>query len=408
MKTHLVQFVTVSLLWNTMSNAQWIRTNLPTSATYAYSIAKKDSVMFAGADRVYMTKDNGENWVAVNKGLEKKLPWSLAFQDSSILAGTDSGIYIMKHDSVWSRLDSGRVWGHGEVAALATNGPYIIAGLYGEYPIFGILRSSDFGETWDESDSGLTDPEVRSVLISDSAIYVGCNFGGVYSSSNNGASWARTNLGGYDARSIALNDSFLFVATNSGVFRSSDEGASWIAVDDGLPDTTYYYELAVASVGPNVFVSSEEGHIFLSSNNGTNWTNTNPSSRIYNTRAILISDSNVFVTGSGGVWRRPLSEMISSVHPPSIVRPREFRLEQNYPNPFNPSTRISYSIPKLGHVVLRMSDVLGREMATLVNERKTAGEYTVEWNAASLPSGVYFYRLIAGDFVQTKKMILMR
>lgn len=85
-----------------------------------------------------------------------------------------------------------------------------------------------------------------------------------------------------------------------------------------------------------------------------------------------------------------------------------FALRQNYPNPFNPSTQISYSTPRQGNVELKIYDVLGREISTLVHEKKQPGEYTVEWNAVNVPSGVYFYRLVAGDFVQTKKMILMR
>lgn len=90
------------------------------------------------------------------------------------------------------------------------------------------------------------------------------------------------------------------------------------------------------------------------------------------------------------------------------VTPYDYSLDVNYPNPFNPSTEISCSIPTQGNVVLKIYDVLGREVATLVNEKKQAGEYTVEWHADGLPSGVYFYRLVAGDFVRTRKMILMR
>jgi hypothetical protein len=88
--------------------------------------------------------------------------------------------------------------------------------------------------------------------------------------------------------------------------------------------------------------------------------------------------------------------------------PQHYILENNYPNPFNPSTEITYALPKQSTVVLRIYDILSREVATLVNEKKQAGEYTVEWKATNVPSGVYFYRLIAGYFVQTKKMVLTR
>jgi len=95
--------------------------------------------------------------------------------------------------------------------------------------------------------------------------------------------------------------------------------------------------------------------------------------------------------------------------------PTEFSLEQNYPNPFNPTTKIKFTIPSVtlsevegSLATMKVYDVLGREVATLVNEEKPEGTYEVEWNAAGLPSGVYFYRLLAGEYVNIKKMILLK
>ena len=88
--------------------------------------------------------------------------------------------------------------------------------------------------------------------------------------------------------------------------------------------------------------------------------------------------------------------------------PEKFNLEQNYPNPFNPSTTISFSIPSSGFTSLKVYDILGKEVATLVNEEKQSGTYEVKFDAASLSSGIYFYTLTAELFSQTKKMILMK
>jgi hypothetical protein len=85
-----------------------------------------------------------------------------------------------------------------------------------------------------------------------------------------------------------------------------------------------------------------------------------------------------------------------------------FSLDQNYPNPFNPSTNFGFRIADFGFVSLKVYDVLGNEVATLVNEEKDAGEYKIQFNAANLSSGVYFYKLTAGNFTATKKMILLR
>jgi hypothetical protein len=91
------------------------------------------------------------------------------------------------------------------------------------------------------------------------------------------------------------------------------------------------------------------------------------------------------------------------VNPPST-----FELYQNYPNPFNPSTKISWQYPVAGHQSIKVYDVLGNEVATLVDEHKTAGSYEVEFDASNLSSGVYLYKLQAGNFVETKKMILLK
>ena len=90
--------------------------------------------------------------------------------------------------------------------------------------------------------------------------------------------------------------------------------------------------------------------------------------------------------------------------------PTEFVLNQNYPNPFNPSTIISFQLPATSNVTLKVYDILGNEVATLVNEYKQAGAYNVEFGIKNveLSSGIYFYRLQVGDFVQTKKMILIK
>jgi hypothetical protein len=90
------------------------------------------------------------------------------------------------------------------------------------------------------------------------------------------------------------------------------------------------------------------------------------------------------------------------------LQPIVYSLEQNYPNPFNPTTVIKYSIPEISKVSLTLFNILGEEVATLVNEEKVADYYTVECNAASLPSGVYFYQLRADNYISTKKMLLLK
>jgi hypothetical protein len=88
--------------------------------------------------------------------------------------------------------------------------------------------------------------------------------------------------------------------------------------------------------------------------------------------------------------------------------PKVFALMQNYPNPFNPTTTIQYALPKASNVEIKVYDLIGREVTTLVNEFRQAGTYSVEFNANNFASGVYFYRIKAGDFTDTKKMLLVK
>ncbi len=401
---HLIQLtIILASLLLIISNVftQWIQTNLPDSL-YTYSIAVADSLIFAGTGRgVFVTTDRGVNWKVISTGLERRLIWSLTYDGLKMFAGTDSGIFIL-NDSIWLKVDSGKA--NTEVNAMVATETYILAGMYG-YPN-GILRSTNHGVTWNIIDS--ESYYIRSITISDSDIYVGTNTQGVFHSTDSGISWQLTPLGGYDVRSITVNDSFLFVATNGGVFRSSDKGTSWEAVVNGLPDTAHSYELALASIKSNIFVGTSEGFIFLSTNDGMNWIRTNYGSPIFNMRAMIINDSNIFVCGDGGVWRCPLSELWISAQSDSFLFPCKYSLNQNYPNPFNPSTQINFFVPKAIDVTLKVYDVLGREIAVLVNERKQHGEYNVTWNVEGVPSGVYFYRIVAGDFIQTKKMVVVK
>ncbi|MCI0448948.1 MAG: T9SS type A sorting domain-containing protein [Chlorobi bacterium] len=96
------------------------------------------------------------------------------------------------------------------------------------------------------------------------------------------------------------------------------------------------------------------------------------------------------------------------IRPISSNVPVKFNLSQNYPNPFNPAANIKFDIPKSAFIKLVIYDVIGREVSVLVNEQLSAGSYKADWDASNYPSGVYFYKLQAGDYRETKKMVLVK
>jgi len=224
--------------------------------------------------------------------------------------------------------------------------------------------------------------------------------------------WEQTNgPNGGDFRSFAINSSgHIFAATYGSVFRSTDNGENWTQVRNGLPEN-YLMDLVINSNG-HIFAATYSNSVFRSTNNGDNWVlkNNGLPSR---TTSLAINSNGYILTGTvfGGVYRGLNSTItIAKNH---NVTPSTLLLEQNYPNPFNPSTKIRFTNYELRFTSLKVYDVLGNEIATLVNEEKPAGSYEVEFSVGqnsilSLSSGIYFYQLKAGSFIQTRKMILLR
>ncbi len=116
------------------------------------------------------------------------------------------------------------------------------------------------------------------------------------------------------------------------------------------------------------------------------------------------------LTGGAAVFTNNAGESSTVVSVEAIGGevPLEYALQQNYPNPFNPSTIIEFSVPRSNYVTLKIYDTLGEEVATLVSENFSAGRYKVQWDGSRFASGIYFYRLQAGEFVQTKKLLLLK
>ena len=117
------------------------------------------------------------------------------------------------------------------------------------------------------------------------------------------------------------------------------------------------------------------------------------------TSVVFDPDDNIVLKENGS---------IVSVKQAAAIRPLSYNLDQNYPNPFNPATHFGFTIADTRLVTLKIYDVLGKEVATVLNTTMNPGAYSIPWNADALPSGIFFYRLEAGQFVQTKKMILLK
>ena len=154
----------------------------------------------------------------------------------------------------------------------------------------------------------------------------------------------------------------------------------------------------------------ESGIILETMDGGITWIS-QTSGTLNPLSSVFFTDSSTgWAVGGNGTIIKTTNGGVSFVeeHLKEVITPAKFLLSQNYPNPFNPSTRICYSIPSQSKVTIKVFDVIGNEITILVNEEKQAGSYEVEWNPGDFPSGVYFYQLKAGEYINTKKMILLK
>ena len=209
-----------------------------------------------------------------------------------------------------------------------------------------------------------------------------------------------------------VNNGNIYAGCIHGFAYSSNMGNSWVSTDMGFSDFCTFTDFKTANgfvFGSVANSSSSNTGVYKTTNNGLNWTVMNSGLSSNASVASLLVSGDYLFAGSNydGIFRIPLSTVTSAGNQGSGII-KDYSLEQNYPNPFNPSTKISFSIPISGLVSLKVYDILGKEVNSIVNEVRTAGNYTAELNASNLSSGIYFYKLESGNFSKTMKMLLIK
>lgn len=215
------------------------------------------------------------------------------------------------------------------------------------------------------------------------------------------------------------------LGTTSKVFKTGNRGQSWQDITGDLPNVPMGDLVPNPTNSSFLYLGTELG-CYKTTNGGVNWmrwtSGMPPATMVWETCFIDSTAQNgkfyvVAGTYGRGVYMR---EVQGDDNPIGIQNhntgiPKTFSLAQNYPNPFNPSTNISYSLPSSANVSIKVYDILGKEVATLVNQKQNAGSYSITFSANNLGSGVYFYKITAapvggqaGTFTDIKKMILVK
>ena len=382
MKKYLLIFICTFVVLTELK-AQWVKTNYHNiSGKSASLIVSSDNYLVVSSDHVgiFVSSDHGQNWSQTLDGWPGKY-----------IAVNNSNLFISTLDGIFCSSDNGLSWKniykffptYIYPFAIRGNNIYAIGNVVTNY-IQGndcIFLSTDNGMTWNKGNSPASEyNEITSACLSGSEIFAvfthrennsSNNYANLYHSTDNGLNWTKivTGLtqGSWEIPNIITsNGTNLLLGTTMGgsILISKNNGATWVNVSSGLGlygVTSIYYN------GSNIFLGDQNG-TFLSTNNGLNWSNINNNLDTDYVRSFTIVGSEIFITTfSGFVWKRPLSEIITDVKNIKSSITTDYKLAQNYPNPFNPTTTINYSIPKSGLVTIKVYDLLGRQVSSLVN-----------------------------------------
>ncbi len=291
--------------------------------------------------------------------------------------------------------------------AIVSHGPTmgtVFAGASGK-----VFRSSDAGATWIELNTGMLEyANVTSIAISPTGyIFVGTDPPNIFRSTNNGDTWTQLNID-YTTRNgykIAVSPiGHIFASANpDSILHSTNNGDSWTKGYINFQMGEAY--IVINSQG-YIFVANSQSGVIRSTNNGDTWNNL--SSGLSNRGVLslaLASDGFIYAgTNGSGVFRSSWSTPVEKNH--TITS--SISLDQNYPNPFFHNTTIQFSLPTSGHVILKVYDMLEKEIETVVSGYREAGKYSVELNADNKPSGIYLCRLTAGKNSVTKTIMFVK
>ena len=420
-------------------NAQWVAQSSGVADRLVGCHALSDNIVWVGGNSgdVFLTTDGGDSWfnhpipdatqrVTSLYALDTKTVTAITINTTKSLGfriyrTTDGGTtWTILYDDTKSFADAVRFFD-------ANNGIALGDPDNDDKRFWRILLTSDGGASWKLIDSTLVpiaDSAKVEQGVSNGMDVIGnnvwfCTINGgssttfvphVYHSADKGKTWtstAVTMLGYIQGIAFADEKTGYAVDLYGKAAKTTDGGNTWTAITALTTSSNYPRAVKYRQASNDIFAVGNAGVAYVSQNDGISWDQPAPATTS-NFRGLTVSPTSntCWAVGDNGIifkW----DENSTDVKICGSI-PTKFDLSQNYPNPFNPTTQINYSVPKECKVTLKVYDILGHEVATLVNGTKSAGSYMVSFDASKLSTGVYIYRLEAGANIFSKKLMLMK
>ncbi|HMQ68288.1 MAG TPA: T9SS type A sorting domain-containing protein [Ignavibacteria bacterium] len=367
--------------------------------------------------RIWRSSNAGNSWDTVYTGSGQAM-WDFGFDENGVIyvANYSNGLLRSSDGGQTFELIPSSVFNNKNLQGVECGS----AGYVFVTSSTGFFRSTDHGQTFTET--ALTGLNCLPVLVdidSSNIVYAGVTSAtgggiGFYRSADFGETFSvNLNPGknGYNLFQKLNGDIFMITTTSPYNFDvSTDKGLTWTTVSN-LSSA----QRGITVSGFNHIYTAGNGGVFRSTNNGQTFENfnfTSSATPILSFVNFAVAKIAIGTTGSanGGVWL--YTEGVIQNISGSVENASGYKLSQNYPNPFNPVTRIDFEIPASSggqdKVSLKIFDVAGNEVKILVNQYKPSGKHFAVWDASDFPGGVYFYRILSGNYSETKKLILLK
>ena len=413
----IISLLYITILFSTQLFAQWNKVEEITSP-FVYSALFDGDNIYVGGDSLYISRDRGLTWQAsVPTGQTIELTAISKFGDIIYLGTYGSGVYISSNNGdSWLPFNSG-LGSYAEFAKkFVSSGDTIIYATDGG-GVYILIPGSNSWQQYNENLPSNIAWTTNDIVVTNTNIILSSGSSGFYHIRPKGSpEWIekrmQTPQGIFMTPNTFLSTGdIVFSGHRFGIYKSLDEGNTFDSVGISAMDMAV---VSFAMDGNRIYAgytrsSGNDFFVWYSDDFGDSW-------NIFDHQFqfllhLYIYDNKIWAGTNDGLWYKELET--TSLEP--IEQPNNFNLSQNYPNPFNPSTKISWQSPITGHQSLKVYDVLGNVITTLVDEERPAGKYDTSFNASGLASGIYFYRIAIhsdklqiGTYVETKKMILLR